>query len=63
MIGAFGDHCAGGCPLSSDLVPLPLVGLDLAPLLLIGLGLAPIRFAELKNLGLVLLELAASVPI
>ena len=32
MTGALVDCCAGGCPLSSKLAPLPSVGFDLAPL-------------------------------
>jgi len=63
VTGALGDCCAGGCPLSIDLGPLPLVGLDLALLLLTRPDLAPLRLAELENLGLVLLKATALVHV
>ena len=42
MIGALGDCCAGGYPLSSELAPLPSIGFDLAPLWLAESDLEPV---------------------
>ena len=62
MTGALSDYCASGCPLSSELVPLPSVGLDLAPLQLTELDFAPLLFV-VSDLEPILLEAAVLVVV